>query len=74
MHFSICLIEQSAGECTLPTYVLTRHKKSNKTNLQKHAVSGIVFLHDLIDPSDKGQRNESELREGIAPEKPERAL
>lgn len=74
VHFSIRLIQQSEGECTLPTYVLPRYKVSNKTNLQKHAVRGIVFLHDLIDPSDKGQHNESELREGIPSEKLERAL
>lgn len=49
-------------------------KKSNKTNLQKHAGSGILFLQDLIDPSNKGQGNKSELSEGIHSEKLERSL
>jgi len=54
--------------------VLPCHKKSNKTNLQKHVGSGILFLQDLIDPSDKGQGNESEVSEGIHSEKLERSL
>lgn len=49
-------------------------KYNNNINLHKNAVSGILFLHYLIDPWDKGGGNKSELSEGINSEKLERSL
>lgn len=49
-------------------------KKSNKSNWQKHTESGVLFLHDPMDPLDKGQGNKSELTERIHSEKLERSL